>query len=107
MKSILATTAGVIGAVVLAVTVSVGLFFLGWWIKEYSTNRNAEILQDTYGRQNALVEQILDDIAEAEGNIPPAQRAAVIDGICDSAAKLTGSITLPFNAQSFIQENCS
>ena len=107
MKQLFATTAGIILAVVLSIAVVVGLFFLGFAIKEYSTNRNAEILQDTYGRQNALVEQILDDIGEAEGNIPSNQRVAVIDGICDSAAKLTGSIQLPINAQQFIQENCS
>jgi hypothetical protein len=92
---------------VLSLAVIIGLFFLGWWIKEYAVNRNAEIRQDSYGRQNALVEQILDDIAEAESNIPPAQRVAIIDGICDSEAKLTGSIELPTNAQRFIQENCS
>ena len=103
MKQLFATTAGIILAVVLSIAVVVGLFFLGFAIKEYSTNRNAEILQDTYGRQNALVEQILDDIGEAEGNIPSNQRVAVIDGICDSAAKLTGSIQLPINAQQFIQ----
>lgn len=89
-----------------SVAAIIGLFFLGWWLKEYAVNRNAEINQDTFGRQNALVEQILDDIGEAEGNIPPNQRIAIVDGICDSAAKLTGTIELPFNAQRFIQENC-
>jgi hypothetical protein len=107
VKRVFATTAGVIAATVLFVGIVVGLFFLGWWIKEYSTNRNAEILQDTYGRQNALVEQILDDIKEAEGNIPANQRIAIIDQICDSAAKLTGSIQLPYTTQQFLQENCS
>ena len=107
MKRILASAGAVIASIVLVVAVSVGLFFLGWWIKDYATNRNAEIRQDSYGRQDALVAQILDDIAEAEGNIPPNQRIAVIDGICDSAAKLTGSIELPYNARAFIKENCS
>jgi hypothetical protein len=107
MKKVLSTTAGIVVAVTLSAAILVGLFFLGWWIKEYAVNRNAEIRQDSYGRQNALVEQILDDIAEAEGNIPPNQRAAIIDGICDSEAKLTGSIELPPSAQQFIRENCS
>jgi hypothetical protein len=107
MKRLFATTAGIILSVLLVLSIVVGLFFLGFAIKEYSTNRNAQILQDTYGRQNALVEQILDDIGEAEGNIPANQRVAIIDGICDSAAKLTDTIQLPFNAQQFVQENCS
>lgn len=105
--SVAISALAIVTGVILFCAVIVGLFFLGWWIKEYSTNRDAEILQDTYGRQNALVEQILDDIGEAEGNIPANQRVAIIDGICDSAAKLTGSIELPFNAKAFIQENCS
>jgi hypothetical protein len=97
----------VILSVLMIALLSVGVFYLGWWIKEFAVNRNAEINQDSYGRQNALVEQILDDIGEAEGNIPPNQRVAIIDGVCDSASKLTGTIELPFNAQQFIQENCS
>lgn len=102
----LGKVASVVLGVILVGILVVGLFFGGWWIKEYGVNRNAQIFQDGYGRQNALVEQILDDIGEAEGNIPANQRVAVIDGICDSAAKLTGSIQLPYNAQRFIQENC-
>jgi len=106
MKAIRNAGALVLGLFLVGVLVA-GLFLGGWWLKEYAVNRNAQINQDGYGRQNALVEQILDDIGEAEGNIPDNQRIAVIDGICDSAAKLTGSIQLPFNAQQFIQENCS
>lgn len=107
MKRALGTTAGVLLGIFLVTVLVVGLFLGGWWLKEYGVNRNAQINQDSFGRQNALVEQILDDIAEAEGNIPANQRVAIIDGICDSAAKLTGSITLPFSAQRFVQENCS
>lgn len=106
MKAIRNAGALVLGLFIIVVLI-VGLFFGGWWLKEYGVNRNAEILQDTYGRQNALIEQILDDIGEAEGNIPPNQRIAVVDQICDSAAKLTSTIALPYNAQQFIQENCS
>lgn len=98
--------ASIILVTIVSVAVIIGLFLGGWWLKEYAVNRNAEINQDTFGRQNALIEQILDDIGEAEGNIPPNQRIAIIDGVCDSAAKLTGTIELPFNAQRFVQENC-
>jgi hypothetical protein len=107
MQKFFRTGVGIVLALVLTTGILVGLFFGGWWLKEYAVNRNAQINQGGFGRQNALVEQILDDIAEAEGNIPANQRVAIIDGICDSAAKLTGSITLPFNAQQFVQENCS
>jgi hypothetical protein len=100
------TTVGVILITIFTIAAIIGLFLLGWWLKEYAVNRNAEINQNTFGRQNTLVEQILDDISEAEGNIPSNQRIAIIDGVCDSAAKLTGTIQIPFNAQRFIQENC-
>ena len=106
MKALRNTGAVILGLILVGVLV-VGLFLGGWWLKEYGVNRNAQILQDTYGRQNALVEQILDDIAEAEGNIPANQRVAIVDLVCDSAAKLTSTIELPFSAQQFIQENCS
>lgn len=94
-------------AAVAIVLLLVGIYLGGWWLTRDSVNRRAEIRQDTYGRQNALVEQILDDIREAEGpNVPPNQRVAIINQLCDSAAKLTGSIELPASAQTFIAREC-
>lgn len=91
----------------LVVGLAVGGWQLGWWLREESVQRSAEIRQTTFGRQNALVEQILDDIREAQqANIPDAQRIAVVNIICDSAAKLTGSIELPAHANEFIQQEC-
>lgn len=85
----------------------VGGYVGGWWLREDVVNRGAEIRQDTYGRQNALVEQILDDIREAERpGVPANQRTAIVDIVCDSAAKLTGSIELPSNAETFVNREC-
>lgn len=93
---------------VLVVCVLVIALYLGvWWLRRENTDRQARVNQRTYGRQNALVEQILDDIAEAENPaIPAAQRVAIVDIVCDSAAKLTGSIALPPNAARFIEQEC-
>lgn len=97
----------VLAGLVLVALVVVGGWQLGWWLKSESTDRNARIQQNTYGRQNALVEQILDDIKDAEtAGIPPAQRKAIVDQVCDSAAKLTGSIQLSAGAQSFVAKEC-
>lgn len=97
----------VLGVILLAV-VSVGGYLLGWWIKEDSTNRTSRIKQQSYARQEALVDQILDDIAEAQDPaIPDAQRAAIVSQICASAAKVTGSIALPITATTFIAQECS
>jgi len=102
---------GVVGASVLAilvvVLVAVGGYQLHWWLRGQEVNRSAQINQQGYGRQNALVEQILDDIKDAETlGIPAGQRIAIISQICDSAGKLTGSIELPFAAQQFINQEC-
>jgi hypothetical protein len=94
-------------AVIVAVAVIIGGYQLGWWLEKDSVNRRARINQDSYNRQNALVEQVLDDISEAQDpNLPAAQRAAIVDQVCDSAAKLTGSIELPLSAQNFINQEC-
>ena len=98
---------GMTSVVIVSIAAIIGLFFLGWWIKSYSVNRNAEILQDTFGRQNALVEQINDDIIDAEtSGIPAGQRVAIVNQICDAASKLTGSIQLSVSAQTFVLQEC-
>lgn len=96
---------GLVGLAVVAICV-VG--YLGyWWLRGNSTTREAQVQQNTYGRQNALVEQVLDDIRDAETvGIPPAQRVAIVDQVCDAAAKLTGSIALPAHAAAFIAQEC-
>jgi type II secretory pathway component PulM len=96
-----------IGGLLLCVAIVIGGWQLGWWLKDETVNRNAQILQDSYGRQNALVEQVLDDIREVEaGNLPPQQVIAITAQICDSTAKLTGTIQLPQSAVAFTARNC-
>lgn len=100
-------TLAVLFAIVVVALVIVGGYQLGWWLKKDAVNRNAKINQDTYGRQNALVEQILDDIKDAETpGIPAGQRIAIVGQICDSANKLTGSIKLTGNAAAFVAREC-
>jgi hypothetical protein len=105
------TTAKTVGLTILGLVVvaalGVGAYLGGWWLKSDTTNRAAEVRQETFGRQNALVGAILDDIAEAQDpNIPAAQRVALVDIICDNAAVLTGSIQLPPSAETFVREEC-
>jgi hypothetical protein len=97
----------VIALVLLVAVVCVAAYLGVWWLTRDTTDRNARVQQRTYGRQNALVEQILDDIRDAETpGIPAPQRVAIVDQVCDSAAKLTGSIQLPTNAANFIAQEC-
>ena len=103
----LKTTLAVVGIAVTVALVAVGIYLGSWWVMRDSTNRDAGIRQDSYGRQSALVEAILDDIREADAPATPqAQRVAIVTIICDNAAKLTGSIELPYSAQNFINKEC-
>lgn len=107
MKPSTAVAIGV-GALTLTAGLAVGGYQLHWWLRDQSVNRTAEINQDSYGRQNALVEQILDDVKEAQDPaIPAAQRIAIVDQICNSATKLTGVIALPQNALTLIAQECN
>lgn len=107
MPNNIKTSAGVLLAVTLVIVAIVGIYLGFWWLRHDTTDRGARVQQRTYGRQNALVEQILDDIREADAPAtPPQQRAAIIDIVCDSYDKLTGSIQLPPHAQSFIIKEC-
>lgn len=101
------STAATIGALAVVVGLAVGGWFLYWTLHRSGVNREAEIQQGTYGRQNALVEQIIDDIVEAQDDALPAnQRAAIVDRICDSAAKLNHSIDLPAGVDEFLHKEC-
>jgi predicted PurR-regulated permease PerM len=102
------TATATVTALVIVAVLAIGGWMLYWFVLRESVNLRAEIRQESYGRQNALVEQILDDIEEAqEPDIPASQRIALVDIICDSAAKLTGSITLPTSAERFLEEECN
>lgn len=97
----------VVVSIVLVVAIAIGGWQLKWWMRSETVNRNAQINQESFNRQNALIEQILDDIKDAEtAGIPAGQRIAIVDQICDSAAKLTGTIQLSPNAQAFINQEC-
>jgi hypothetical protein len=104
MKSVLKAAVTTVAIAALAV----GIYLGGWWLTRDTTDRNARVLQQTYGRQNALVEQILDDIKDAETpGIPPGQRQAIINQICNAAAKLTGTIELPISTTIYITKECT
>ena len=106
MKVLVASVASVLVAV-LIVVIGVGGYLGGWWLREDAVNRTAQINNDSYNRQNALVEQILDDITEAQDpSIVSGQRIAIVSQICDSAGKLTGAISLSFSTEQFISEEC-
>ena len=98
----------VIGVLAVLTFITVGGYQLNWWLRGQEANRSAQIDQNTYGRQNALTEAVLTEIRQLEDpNLPPAQRTALVAEMCNNAAKLTGSITLPQTTITFIAKECT
>jgi hypothetical protein len=95
-------------SLLLLVGITVGGYQLHWWLRDQDANRSAQINQNSYGRQNALTEAVLREARDlTDQNIPAAQRTAIVAQLCDNAAKLTGSITLPASTQALIAKECS
>lgn len=105
-ESSTAVMAAILG-IILIVMIVVGGYLGGWWLKNDVVNRQNRLDQNSYGRQNSLVESINDDIREISApSVGKSQRSAITAQICDNASKLNGSIPLAYNTQVFIQENC-
>lgn len=101
------TTAAVFVVLVVVIALIIGGWQLGWWLKENSVNRNTKINQDSYGRQVAIADSILDDVAEVQqAGLPDSQRAAIIAQICQNAVMLTGKVPIGNNAEAFIAKEC-
>jgi hypothetical protein len=116
MRKALNITVAVVVVALLTAGLSIGAWQLGWFVEEKNTERRGRIDQETYQRQNALVEAMLDDVREvrsidisaAEAPSPQldAQRTAIVSQICDSAAKLNGTIDLDVSTQAFVTVEC-
>ena len=100
---------------VLAVAVYLGV----WWLRKDSVNRTAEINEDSYGRQVALVDEVLDaandinrvDVAIANASPEQAgalqgQRQALVETMCDAYGRITGKVNLTPSAQTLITKEC-
>ena len=104
----------VIAAFVVVVILSVAVWQLGWFVKAKDTDRQTQVTDKSIGRQQALTSKVLRDIRtvqtmDAQGQTPAlkAQRIAIVNELCDNAALLTGSVTMPATADSFISQECA
>lgn len=98
----------------------VGLFFGGWWLREYAVNRSSEINNDSYARQTALAEEIIDlhkqitdldvraagDVTEKQKVLIGTQRAALVNNLCSAYDQTTGTVTIPPDILSFATKEC-
>lgn len=102
-----------IGAIVLTAALAVGSWQLGWFVEAKNVDRQTQVNDLSQGRQQALTSKVLRDIRtvrdiDTQPQTPAvqAQRTAIVDGICDSAALLSGSVTFPTSASDFIYQEC-
>lgn len=110
MKTALATIAGLL----VVAALGIGVWQLGWFVEAKNTDRRTQVNDRSQGRQQALTSKVLRDIRtvrDIDANQEPtpeiaAQRQAIVDGICDNAALLTGNVTLSATAESFINQEC-
>lgn len=103
-----------LGALLVATALAVGAWQLGWFVEAKNTDRRTQVNDLSQGRQQALTSKVLRDIRtvrdiDTQEQTPAvvAQRVAIVDGICDSAGLLSGSVTLPTSAQDFINQECN
>lgn len=113
------TIAGAIGAVVLVAALSVGVYQGGWWLSEDGVNRRAEINNQSFARQSALQEEVIDKyrvLADIDVQISTAtdsqaaplkaQRKAVLDQLCLAWGQMTETATVPATAATYAERNC-
>lgn len=98
----------------------IGIWHLGWFVEERNVDRRAGINNQSYARQSALQEEVLDkyrtvtdiDVQLAQASEDDraalaAQRAAVVDQFCDAYNQLTDSAVVSDRVQSFATQECS
>lgn len=116
----LSKTLVVIAVIVLVVGLAVGGYVGGWWLKADSTNRTTEIFNDSDQRQQALVNQAGDlvaDINDIDVQITTAtpetkaalqaQRKAVVTQFCETIGGVNDTVTVPATTSAAQAKECS
>jgi hypothetical protein len=114
------TVGMIVGGIVLAVLIVVGLYFLGWFLKEQAVNRNTAINNDSTARQSALANEVTDlhaqitdldvtlagDLNASQKGAVLTNRAALVDNLCDRYGQMTGKVTISPNVHAFASKEC-
>jgi hypothetical protein len=113
-------TGAVLLLAALAAAVLVGLYQGGWWLREDGVNRTSRINNDSYARQEALADEIIDlhtqvadlevtaagDVTAEQKTLILTQRTALVRNLCASYDQSTGTTTLPTDIHSFAAQEC-
>lgn len=108
----------VLAAVVLGGVV-LGGWAAGWWFKEQDTQRQDQVYDQSYGRQQALKSNITKNIALVNeitvqitsadpetGEVLKAQRKATVSMVCGDAVKVNEQGTFDPAQREFVDDNC-
>jgi hypothetical protein len=93
--------------------VAIGAWHLGWFVERKNVDRQTQVDNASLGRQQAIESEVLrkiDDVRSIDTQPPTSDtasyRKAVVTSVCDLAGQLTGSVTLPSPAQTFLSQEC-
>lgn len=105
----------VVGAILLAIALAVGIFWggreLGWWLKADNTNRQAHIDRSNFAFQQTLRDEVTQHIADwnsiraQSGAAADAQAHAVANTVCQESIQITGD-PLPIEQQAWVAAYC-
>lgn len=110
---------GILAAVAVAGFL-VASYLGGWWLREDAVNRTSQINNDSYARQSALADEIIDlhsqvadldvraagDVTATQKELILTQRAALVENLCASYDQATGTTTVPADIHSFAAQEC-
>lgn len=109
-----------LGILLLVALICVGGYQLGWWLNKDGTNRQSEIYNDSFQRQNALVAEAGRTIAdvktidvqivtvtdpEVKATLA-AQRKALVTQACETIGKFSGTVSVPASTTQFQTKEC-
>lgn len=109
-----------LGIIALVALICVGGYQLGWWLNKDGTNRQSEIYNDSFQRQNALVAEagrVIADVKTIDVQIVTvndpevkatlgAQRKALVTQACETIGKFSGTVSVPASTTQFQTKEC-
>lgn len=110
---------GVLAAVLVAGFL-VASYLGGWWLREDAVNRTSQINNDSYARQSALADEIIDlhsqvtdldvraagDVTATQKELILTQRAALIENLCTSHGQMIEINNIPADIHAFAAQEC-
>jgi hypothetical protein len=113
------TVGAVVAVLALVVGIAIGGYHLNWWLAEDTTNRRTAVVNDSLSRQQALLDEAIDKVADVgrldlllatatpeQTTAIRAQRIAVVEQVCSAVGRLTGRLEVPTSVVTFTSQEC-